>query len=40
MAKTLIIAEKPSVMADLARVLGKQPGMTKCITRLSRKRAR
>ena len=29
MAKTLIIAEKPSVMADLARVLGKQPGMTK-----------
>ena len=29
MAKTLIIAEKPSVMADLARVLGKQPCMTK-----------
>lgn len=29
MAKTLIIAEKPSVMTDLARVLGKQPGMTK-----------
>ncbi len=29
MAKTLIIAEKPSVMNDLARVLGKLPGMTK-----------
>ena len=29
MAKTLIIAEKPSVMSDLARVLGKQPGMSK-----------
>lgn len=29
MAKTLIIAEKPSVMTDLARVLGKLPGMTK-----------
>ncbi len=29
MAKTLIIAEKPSVMNDLARVLGKLPGMSK-----------
>jgi DNA topoisomerase-3 len=29
MGKTLIIAEKPSVAADLARVLGKAPGMTK-----------
>ncbi|MFN0127787.1 MAG: DNA topoisomerase 3 [Verrucomicrobiales bacterium] len=27
--KTLIIAEKPSVAADLARVLSKAPGMTK-----------
>ncbi len=27
--KTLIIAEKPSVAVDLARVLGKSPGMTK-----------
>jgi len=27
--KTLIIAEKPSVAADLARVLGKGPGMSK-----------
>ncbi|MES2708063.1 MAG: DNA topoisomerase III [Verrucomicrobiota bacterium] len=29
MGKTLIIAEKPSVATDLARVLGKLPGMTK-----------
>jgi DNA topoisomerase-3 len=29
MGKTLIIAEKPSVAADLARVLSKAPGMTK-----------
>lgn len=29
--KTLIIAEKPSVAADLARVLGKTPGMTKFV---------
>lgn len=29
MGKTLIIAEKPSVAADLARVLAKVPGMTK-----------
>jgi DNA topoisomerase-3 len=29
MGKTLIIAEKPSVATDLARVLGKQPGMSK-----------
>ncbi len=29
MGKTLIIAEKPSVAADLARVLAKAPGMTK-----------
>lgn len=29
MGKTLIIAEKPSVATDLARVLGKMPGMTK-----------
>lgn len=29
MGKTLIIAEKPSVAADLARVLAKFPGMTK-----------
>jgi DNA topoisomerase III len=29
MGKTLIIAEKPSVMADLAKALGKLPGMTK-----------
>ena len=29
MSKTLIIAEKPSVATDLARVLGKQPGMGK-----------
>jgi len=29
MGKTLIIAEKPSVAADLARVLAKSPGMTK-----------
>ncbi|MBL9117245.1 MAG: DNA topoisomerase III [Verrucomicrobiaceae bacterium] len=28
MAKTLIIAEKPSVATDLARALGKLPGMT------------
>ena len=29
MGKTLIIAEKPSVATDLARVLAKAPGMTK-----------
>ena len=29
MGKTLIIAEKPSVATELARVLGKLPGMTK-----------
>ena len=29
MGKTLIIAEKPSVATDLARVLGKAPGMSK-----------
>jgi DNA topoisomerase-3 len=29
--KTLIIAEKPSVAADLARVLGKGPGMSKFV---------
>jgi DNA topoisomerase-3 len=29
MSKTLIIAEKPSVATDLARVLGKMSGMTK-----------
>ena len=29
--KTLIIAEKPSVAADLARVLGKAPGMSKFV---------
>lgn len=29
MGKTLIIAEKPSVATDLARVLGRAPGMTK-----------
>lgn len=29
MSKTLVIAEKPSVATDLARVLGKSPGMTK-----------
>jgi DNA topoisomerase-3 len=29
--KTLIIAEKPSVAADLARVLGRLPGMTKFV---------
>ena len=29
MSKTLIIAEKPSVAADLARVLGKQLGKFK-----------
>jgi DNA topoisomerase-3 len=28
MSKSLIIAEKPSVAADIARVLGKAPGMT------------
>ncbi|NNE90497.1 MAG: DNA topoisomerase III, partial [Verrucomicrobiales bacterium] len=29
MSKSLIIAEKPSVMHDLARVLGGKPGMSK-----------
>ncbi len=29
MSKTLIIAEKPSVMTELARVLGRMPGMSK-----------
>ncbi|MGI8601589.1 MAG: DNA topoisomerase 3 [Verrucomicrobiales bacterium] len=29
MTKTLIIAEKPSVASDLARVLSRKPGMTK-----------
>ena len=29
--KTLIIAEKPSVAADLARVLGRVSGMTKFV---------
>ena len=29
MSKTLIIAEKPSVATDLARVLGKLPGIGK-----------